>query len=85
MYKSSRNINYFSIAFFNFFGVSISKELSAIHRTLIDATRTICVWIVQIFIYYVVSKDYGEAWSHPGSYLQLFGFVLLVLGMNYKR
>jgi hypothetical protein len=42
------------------------------------------VWGVQIVIYYAVNKTYGEAWSSPASYLQLFGFVLLVTGKDGK-
>jgi len=69
-----------SIAFYNFFGLSVTKQLTAVHRTLIDACRTICVWIIEIILYYFVSHDYGESWNTPWSFLQLGGFVLLLLG-----
>lgn len=69
-----------SIACFNYFGISITRELTAVHRTLIDSTRTICIWLVDIVIYYAINKDFGEPWNTPGSYLQLYGFSLLVLG-----
>jgi len=68
-----------SIAFYNFCGLSVTKKLTAVHRTLIDALRTICVWAIDIFIYYVISETYGEAWTKY-SYVQLIGFVLLVIG-----
>ena len=32
-----------SIAFYNFFGLSVAKQLTAVHRTFIDAVRTIFV------------------------------------------
>lgn len=32
-------VSIFSIAFFNYFGISVTKRLSATHRTTIDATR----------------------------------------------
>lgn len=69
-----------SIAFYNFFGLSVTKQLTAVHRTLIDACRTICVWVTEIVLYYAVSNEFGEAWNMPWSFLQLGGFVLLVFG-----
>eukprot|EP00116_Pleurobrachia_bachei_P016499 sb/3476761/ len=49
-----------SIAFYNFFGLSVTKSLTAVHRTLIDACRTILVWIIDLFIHYAITTDYGE-------------------------
>jgi len=59
----------FSIAFFNFFGISVTKQLSATHRTTIDATRVFLVWIVSLIM----------KWEQF-SVLQLGGFVILLLG-----
>eukprot|EP00026_Physarum_polycephalum_P008817 Phypoly_transcript_08918.p1 GENE.Phypoly_transcript_08918~~Phypoly_transcript_08918.p1 ORF type:complete len:380 (+),score=54.06 Phypoly_transcript_08918:171-1310(+) len=59
----------FSIAFLNFFGISVTKYLSATHRTTIDATRVVLVWVVSL----VVKWETFE-------YLQLIGFIILVLG-----
>ena len=39
-----------SIAFFNYFGLTITKILSATARSTIDACRTISVWIVGLII-----------------------------------
>lgn len=49
-----------SIAFYNFFGLSIAGKLSAVHRTLVDACRTIVVWVVSISLYYTTSKAGGQ-------------------------
>eukprot|EP00823_Brevimastigomonas_motovehiculus_P001386 TRINITY_DN1190_c0_g3_i1.p1 TRINITY_DN1190_c0_g3~~TRINITY_DN1190_c0_g3_i1.p1 ORF type:complete len:508 (-),score=121.14 TRINITY_DN1190_c0_g3_i1:260-1783(-) len=68
-----------SIAFYNFFSLSVQKKLSTIHRTLIDALRTIIVWAVNLFIYYEITEAYGESWS-SWSYLQVAGFALLFFG-----
>lgn len=68
----------FSIAFFNFFGLSVSKTLSTIHRTLIDACRTILVWGVSIILYYA-GTSFGEPWG-KWSWLQLLGFLFLIVG-----
>mmetsp|Transcript_12970 Transcript_12970/g.27907 ORF Transcript_12970/g.27907 Transcript_12970/m.27907 type:complete len:173 (+) Transcript_12970:110-628(+) len=75
-----------SISFYNFFGLSVTKELTAVHRTLIDACRTTVVWVVEIFIYYVAgSHKFGEEWT-VYSFLQLGGFALLIFGtMVYNK
>eukprot|EP01134_Creolimax_fragrantissima_P001292 CFRG1292T1 len=59
----------FSIAFFNFFGISVTKQLSATHRTTIDSCRTILIWIVSLML--------GWESFIP---LQLLGFFFLVVG-----
>ncbi|KDD71182.1 hypothetical protein H632_c5625p0, partial [Helicosporidium sp. ATCC 50920] len=38
-----------SIAFFNFFGVSVTKNLSGASRATIDACRTIFVWMFSLY------------------------------------
>ena len=35
----------FSIAFFNFAGISVTKELSATTRMVLDSVRTVCLKI----------------------------------------
>ena len=68
-----------SIAFYNFFGLSVAKSLTSVHRTLIDALRTMAVWGVQLVIYYRFSRDLGEDWNQY-SWLELAGFLLLLCG-----
>jgi len=69
-----------SIAFFNFFGLSLTKTLSAVHRTIFDTLRTVTVWGVNLFVFYALSlPQFGEAWSN-WSYLQLGGFGFLIFG-----
>jgi len=71
-----------SIAFFNFFGLSVTRSLSAVHRTLIDACRTIFVWSVQVLLFIidpVTFKHVGEELSLY-SLLQLGGFIFLIIG-----
>ncbi|GAB6019097.1 Chromosome 2 18 [Chamberlinius hualienensis] len=59
-----------SIAFFNFAGISVTKEISATTRTVIDSVRTLVVWIVSL----------GVKWQ-KFHYLQVVGYVVLVVGM----
>jgi hypothetical protein len=37
-----------SIAFFNFAGVSVTKELSATTRMVLDSVRTLVIWSVSL-------------------------------------
>ena len=59
----------FSIAFFNFFGISVTKKMSAAHRMVLDSVRTCVVWTVGLLAF-------GEKFS----ILQLIGFVILISG-----
>ncbi|KZT28535.1 hypothetical protein NEOLEDRAFT_1129354 [Neolentinus lepideus HHB14362 ss-1] len=62
-----------SIAFFNFFGLSVTRHVSATVRSLTDTCRTLCIWIVSL----------GLGWEKlvwPVSLLQVLGFGLLVYG-----
>jgi hypothetical protein len=59
----------FSIALFNFTGVTVTRKAGALARSTIDTSRTLLIWFFSIFI--------GWEMFIP---LQLVGFFLLVLG-----
>eukprot|EP00299_Pterocystis_sp_00344_P015784 c7896_g1_i1.p1 GENE.c7896_g1_i1~~c7896_g1_i1.p1 ORF type:complete len:409 (-),score=105.16 c7896_g1_i1:25-1251(-) len=69
-----------SIAFYNFCGLSLSKKLSSVHRTLVDACRTVVVWVANIILWYATDGQYGEKWVTKTGLLQLLGFSLMVFG-----
>lgn len=62
--------NIISIAFFNFAGISVTKELSATTRMVLDSVRTLVIWIVSLV-----------AGMQKFQYLQPIGFGVLVIGM----
>jgi drug/metabolite transporter (DMT)-like permease len=62
----------FSIAFFNFFGISLTKYVSASSRAVVDNSRTIIIWTFFLALGY-------EGWS-VYSIIQLAGFVITVFG-----
>ncbi|KAK3105041.1 hypothetical protein FSP39_015884 [Pinctada imbricata] len=62
--------NIVSIAFFNFCGISVTKELSATTRMVLDSIRTLVIWAVSLAL---IWQDFHV--------LQLFGFFLLIIGM----
>lgn len=69
-----------SISFYNYFGLSVTKSLTAVHRTLIDACRTILVWVIDLIIHYFILESYGESFDKTYGSLQIGGFVLLMIG-----
>jgi len=60
----------FSIAFFNFAGISVTKELSATTRMVLDSVRTLVIWAFSLAV----------SWQ-KFQYLQPIGFVVLLAGM----
>lgn len=58
-----------SIGGFNFFGLSVTRTVSATARSTIDTCRTLFIWIVSI----------GLGWE-TFKWLQILGFLLLVYG-----
>ncbi|XP_064460553.1 solute carrier family 35 member F6-like [Ornithodoros turicata] len=59
-----------SIAFFNFAGISVTKELSATTRMVLDSVRTLVIWAVSLIV----------RWQ-KFSWIQLVGFFVLIVGM----
>jgi hypothetical protein len=62
-----------SIALFNFFGLSVTRHVSATSRSLTDTCRTLAIWIVSLLLGW-------EMLVWPISLLQVVGFGLLVYG-----
>ncbi|XP_011503760.1 PREDICTED: solute carrier family 35 member F6 isoform X2 [Ceratosolen solmsi marchali] len=61
----------FSIAFFNFAGISVTKELNATTRMILDSIRTIVIWIFSLTLQWQTFH-----------YLQLIGFFIIFIGMS---
>lgn len=61
-----------SIALFNYFGLSVTRHVSATARSIVDTCRTLVIWIISL----------GLGWERllfPVSLLQVLGFSFLVL------
>jgi len=70
---------------YNLLALTVTKSLSAVHRTLLDAFRTTFVWIANLFIFYAIDDRYGEQLTDY-SLLQAGGFILLLFGtLVYNR
>jgi len=61
--------NIISVAFYNYAGVAVTKELSSTTRVVIDNGRTVLVYIVSVTIF--------KATFH---FLDVLGLILLILG-----
>ncbi|KAM9420645.1 solute carrier family 35 member F6-like isoform 1-T1 [Salvelinus alpinus] len=61
--------NTVSIAFFNFAGISVTKEISATTRMVLDSLRTVVIWVVSLAL--------GWEQFHG---LQVLGFIVLLVG-----
>jgi drug/metabolite transporter (DMT)-like permease len=65
----------FSIAIFNFSGVTVTKQASAVARSTIDVSRTIIIWAIELTL----------GWN-SFSFYELAGFFVLALGtLLYNR
>ncbi len=58
-----------SIACFNYFGISVTKSMSAVHRMVLDSIRTIVIWGVSLFL----------GWEQF-QWMQMSGFCVLLFG-----
>ena len=64
-----------SIAFFNFFGLTVTQNLSGASRATVDACRTILVWIYS-------SAAGWEEICFRRLMLQVSGFIFLVIKLR---
>ncbi|CAE8631966.1 unnamed protein product, partial [Polarella glacialis] len=71
----------FSCATYNMAGIAVTGALSAVHRVMLEALRTLIVWAFGLTVHYCISKEspFGESWTSY-SWLEVAGFVLLICG-----
>jgi len=72
------------ILFYNVGGMLVTNVFSAVYRTILEGLRTLCIWSVQLILYYSLrnteygknNTSVGEQWTR-WSWMQLAGFSLL--------
>ena len=73
-----------SIACFNITGVTITKYINALARSVADVARTIIVWVVGIIVTVTLGKNYPnynwELINGWAIFVELIGFLVLVSG-----
>mmetsp|Transcript_24472 Transcript_24472/g.44985 ORF Transcript_24472/g.44985 Transcript_24472/m.44985 type:complete len:198 (-) Transcript_24472:120-713(-) len=70
----------FSCGAYNASGMAVTGALSGTHRVMMDASRTSVIWIFGLTVHILDENSaLGERWTGY-SYLQLFGFIILLSG-----
>ena len=74
----------FCILAYNLFGMMVTQCYSAVYRTILESVRTLCIWLVNIVIYYVYAVpnqkfNFGEKinWN---SLIEALGFSFIMFG-----
>lgn len=69
-----------SCATYNLTGMQVVSSLSAVHRVMLEASRTVIVWAFGLIVHASdPTSPYGEVWT-AYSYLEVLGFLVLLLG-----
>jgi len=86
MLSNSSAVLYLSLTFcilvfiLNSFSVLVTYMMSSVWHAILDNFRPVTIWCVQLSIFYVFSHGaMGEEWTQ-GSYFQLVGMALLLIG-----
>lgn len=66
----------FTISFFNFFGVSVTRNVSSLARSVLDVTRTVIIWGLGLIL---LKPGKNEPWEEF-HFLELLGFIILIIG-----
>eukprot|EP00668_Euglena_longa_P015164 GGOE01019216.1.p1 GENE.GGOE01019216.1~~GGOE01019216.1.p1 ORF type:complete len:430 (-),score=142.30 GGOE01019216.1:200-1465(-) len=73
-------LNCLSVLTYNYFGLTLTQDFTAMHRVIIEASRSLLVWICDLLIFYAFTKGtLGESWTWS-SWIQLGGFFVLLVG-----
>ncbi|CAD8069359.1 unnamed protein product [Paramecium sonneborni] len=70
----------FTIATFNICGVSVTKYVSSLARSLVDVSRTLIIWAVSLAITWIDPESKWENTRWEAIILELIGFCILVTG-----
>lgn len=70
----------FTIATFNICGVSVTKYVSSLARSLVDVSRTLIIWAVSLAITWIDPEAKWENTRWEAIVLELLGFFVLVTG-----
>jgi drug/metabolite transporter (DMT)-like permease len=71
----------FSCSTYNAAGMAVTSSFSAVHRTMLEASRTAVIWGFDLFVHYSYDPTaaFGEVLL-PFSWLQLAGFLIVLSG-----
>ena len=70
---------FMSVFAYNILALLVTKMMDSVWHAILDNFRPITVWIVDLFIFYVMTRAFGEPLS-PYSWLQLLAVFVLIYG-----
>lgn len=70
---------FFSVLQYNILAVLVTYMLDSVWHAILDNFRPVTVWGLDLYIFYFISKGFGEKWT-TWSFLQLFGMFVLLYG-----
>ncbi|EFO65141.1 Hypothetical protein GLP15_2523 [Giardia lamblia P15] len=73
-------IFFITVALYNGFGQTITKLISANHRTILEGLRGLVVWIFALIERGIFGKPWGEGIYSWTSAIEAVGFVVLLVG-----
>uniref|UniRef100_A0A7S1I053 EamA domain-containing protein n=2 Tax=Eutreptiella gymnastica TaxID=73025 RepID=A0A7S1I053_9EUGL len=77
---AAQAVNVISVLGYNIFGLIVIQDFTAMHRVIMEASRSLLVWMTDLTIFYVITDGrFGEGWVWT-SWIQLAGFIILLLG-----
>ncbi|KAI3438585.1 hypothetical protein D9Q98_001009 [Chlorella vulgaris] len=70
-----------ALLLYNVAGMCVTGHLGAVFRTVLETTRTLFVWLIDLLLFYTPLGlgKLGESWS-VYSWIQAVGFIVLVTG-----
>lgn len=74
-------IYFFAIFGYNLFAVLVTFMLNSVWHAVLDNFRPISVWLTDLAIFYLFTKDFGESWT-AYSFIQLIGMIVLLYGTS---
>ena len=74
-------LDMFAMLAYNISGMCVTGHLGAVFRTVLETSRTLFVWLVDLVLFYTPLGlgKLGESWSNS-SWIQAGGFCVLVAG-----
>ena len=69
-----------AVASYNAFGQTVTKLISANHRTIVEGLRGLVVWIFSLIERLIFKAPWGEGWYSWASAIEIVGFVIQLCG-----
>lgn len=70
---------FFAVFAYNILAVLVTFTLNSVWHAILDNFRPITVWGTDMFIFYCITKHFGESWGKY-SWVQLLGMFVLLYG-----